>query len=599
MAHRALPCLVSLLMACGGASGARVGDQGAPDVTFPDSSADAWDVTPADDGQRPEDTADGTAELPDEASEPVEANDGAEPAPDLADEADAPPESAEKVVISELMLIPLAERGQYVEITNVGDHDVDLDGWSLDLGTGAFHLSGVPGEVVLAPGKLVVAGQTALSDQNGFAHVVVEWPVSFSLPPPQGTLVLRDKSGAEADRATWSWADGLIPVGRSLERTDLTGPGAIDHWRAAPSLITFLDETGLYAGARGSPGRPNPVIVDGPAVVPNSDGQQVHVASPAELHRFEVAVTAGDLVAFEADVDRVSGDLDTFLGMLRSDEFVTDVTYDDQIGYDFLVYWRPDKSGPVTLQVQADFFSLFEAADVTARACVADALAIDVPADGLIMVAGDKRPVTARAAFTRCPDAARWDLADADVEWASTDDGVARVEGGALVAVGGGKAVVSATFHGGSGDLAGTFPVVVGQPTPNETCDLATDVSAGGTFQGTTIGAGDDYSAHGCIFASITGPDLVYSFRSEVAATFRFTVTPAGQFDPILYVLDACPPVGDCLDGTMLFGPGQPDTLDFDAAAGTTYYLVVDGALGDSGVFSLEVSPGWTGGGAS
>jgi len=102
----------------------------------------------------------------------------------------------------------------------------------------------------------------------------------------------------------------------------------------------------------------------------------------------------------------------------------------------------------------------------------------------------------------------------------------------------------------------------------------------------------DDYDPHGCLGALYTGPDLVYSFSSATAGTWKFTVTPMWDYNPILYVFDSCPPAGNCADGTMLMGKGQPETLQFDAQANKTYYLFVDGDLtsgDDNGTFTLKV----------
>ncbi len=129
----------------------------------------------------------------------------------------------------------------------------------------------------------------------------------------------------------------------------------------------------------------------------------------------------------------------------------------------------------------------------------------------------------------------------------------------------------------------------------------APDVTAGGSFLGSTFTATDDYSVagSGCPSGgSASGRDVAYLVSPPVTRTYRVVVTPldrvlpdAGvvRFDPMLYVQMSCG-AGACLAGTILNGVGQPEDVTFTVMAGQTAYLVVDGELASRGDFQLDVS---------
>lgn len=128
-----------------------------------------------------------------------------------------------------------------------------------------------------------------------------------------------------------------------------------------------------------------------------------------------------------------------------------------------------------------------------------------------------------------------------------------------------------------------------------DTCDVAIDATAGGTWDNqSTTDATDDYdspvSADNCPSGSVSGKDEVYAVSPTDTTTYEVTVTPAGAtFDPFLYVRADCAAEA-CIDGTVFNGPGQPETLTFDAPGGQTSYIIVDGELGSEGDYSLTVT---------
>lgn len=123
-------------------------------------------------------------------------------------------------------------------------------------------------------------------------------------------------------------------------------------------------------------------------------------------------------------------------------------------------------------------------------------------------------------------------------------------------------------------------------------CLGAIAIAVGDTLDGTTVGAGDDLEPGGshCPSASADGNDVLYQFHAETSGTFRFEVMPTGSsFDPMLYVVADC--VGSaCVDGTVLNGPGERETLDVTASAGDDVFLVVDGELFSEGAYRLSLA---------
>jgi hypothetical protein len=133
-----------------------------------------------------------------------------------------------------------------------------------------------------------------------------------------------------------------------------------------------------------------------------------------------------------------------------------------------------------------------------------------------------------------------------------------------------------------------------------DTCDLAPDVTAGGRFTGTTNGFTDDYSVSGAgcpTGGAASGRDVAYRLSPPVAGMYTVRVTPvpatladggSNRFDPMLVVQRACGQLG-CVIGTILNGPGDPESVTFAVGAGETMFIVVDGELGSRGEFELEV----------
>ena len=126
-----------------------------------------------------------------------------------------------------------------------------------------------------------------------------------------------------------------------------------------------------------------------------------------------------------------------------------------------------------------------------------------------------------------------------------------------------------------------------------DTCGVAFDVTAGATLVGeSTFDAVDNYSppiGMGCPSGgAASGRDRVYVVAPSTSTTYRVTVTPAADFDPMLYLFTVCDFSSGCIDGTVLNGVGVPESLTFTATAGSIY-IVVDGELASRGSYDLSV----------
>lgn len=124
-------------------------------------------------------------------------------------------------------------------------------------------------------------------------------------------------------------------------------------------------------------------------------------------------------------------------------------------------------------------------------------------------------------------------------------------------------------------------------------CEQAIDVSEGIVLENeTTVGGPEtqDADGEGCPSGRISGPERFYVVQPEVATNYRVRVEPADvSFDPMIYVRSSCE-TSVCLDGTVFNGPGDPETLSFEAPAGVASYIIVDGQLLSEGGYRLEVT---------
>ncbi|MCA9631019.1 MAG: pre-peptidase C-terminal domain-containing protein, partial [Myxococcales bacterium] len=107
------------------------------------------------------------------------------------------------------------------------------------------------------------------------------------------------------------------------------------------------------------------------------------------------------------------------------------------------------------------------------------------------------------------------------------------------------------------------------------------------SLTGTTAGATADLT--GSCGSTGSARDVVYAFTADVDGRLLISVDPEDSFDAVLYVRESTCASNEieCQDGPSA---GGVETVEIWATAGTTYYAVVDGYLGDSGAFTLDAS---------
>jgi hypothetical protein len=159
----------------------------------------------------------------------------------------------------------------------------------------------------------------------------------------------------------------------------------------------------------------------------------------------------------------------------------------------------------------------------------------------------------------------------------------------------GGTMYIYVDSHGAGTAGAYSLNVYLNGVVPNDECWQAIDVSAGGTYSGTTVCARNFVDVtDDCIDYATSGPEAVYSIYVNDGDTLDLTLTPTTDWDPALYVISDCyDPVNSCIGGADAGFTGDPEvaTLTFDCAG--YYYIMADsfyssGSLSE-GDFDLDV----------
>jgi hypothetical protein len=149
----------------------------------------------------------------------------------------------------------------------------------------------------------------------------------------------------------------------------------------------------------------------------------------------------------------------------------------------------------------------------------------------------------------------------------------------------------TATAHG-----AYTLTASPGVPLPpGDNCASPLPLTVGAGVTGDTTDASDDVELDGaatsCPDSLGQGNDLVYTFTPPASGRYTFTLTSTGTARPVLYVVPSCVKgaVSHCLGGHAPDKDGVPATATLSLSSGRDYTVVVDGASGDMGPFTLEV----------
>jgi hypothetical protein len=128
----------------------------------------------------------------------------------------------------------------------------------------------------------------------------------------------------------------------------------------------------------------------------------------------------------------------------------------------------------------------------------------------------------------------------------------------------------------------------------NDTCAGAVTLEGlSGAVSGDTRGAQDDYSMSAqnlCTRDNTLSPEVVYAIQADAGVPLTFTLTPTLGWDASLYLVTGCDDVeGSCVAGQ---DGALTETLSYTPSQSGLLYLVVDGANGETGPFTLEWSVG-------
>jgi cysteine-rich repeat protein len=126
---------------------------------------------------------------------------------------------------------------------------------------------------------------------------------------------------------------------------------------------------------------------------------------------------------------------------------------------------------------------------------------------------------------------------------------------------------------------------------PGDVCPgqpIALDAGKEVVLEGDTALATSNYKGENACEVALNTKDLVYSVVPKQGGTLTATLQPV--FDGVLYAR-----VASCTNGMQVacadnsYYAGGPETIVFDAVAGTKYSLFVDGYAGDAGSFELTL----------
>ncbi len=132
-------------------------------------------------------------------------------------------------------------------------------------------------------------------------------------------------------------------------------------------------------------------------------------------------------------------------------------------------------------------------------------------------------------------------------------------------------------------------------PTPpaNDQCAGAVAITCASSTVGTTINATTTNDATvSCNGETVDAPGVWYTFTSAIAQSVTIdTDNATTNFDTKIHVYTAtgCGGPFTCVAGDDDAGAGTTSLVSFAATAGTTYYVLVNGASGATGNFALDV----------
>jgi len=217
------------------------------------------------------------------------------------------PERVDTLIINEIMVNPAAvpdEQGEWIELYNPTDHDIDLTGWTLTTASGRRHTVAPQGSLVIRGRDFLVLGRNADIATNGGVPVAYAYQ-GLTLRNDGDVLILLDPQGREIDRVAYGpGADLPTPEGASLALIDPTlDNGAAANWCVAT--------TPLRDGDHGTPAKPNDCLTavvsptPRPNVIPIPEIQRTDDPSGDSPYVGRVVVTEGVVTGVFDNGERV------------------------------------------------------------------------------------------------------------------------------------------------------------------------------------------------------------------------------------------------------------------------------------------------------
>ncbi len=177
--------------------------------------------------------------------------------------AETPPPVVEltDIIITEIMQNPAAVSdgsGEWFELYNSTDADIDLNGWTIADNDSDSHVINNGSPLVIPAGAYLVLGNNADSNTNGGAPVAYSYGSDMFLSNSSDELIVLDGGLTEVDRVEWdNGATFPDPTGASMSLAALNLDNALgENW------CTSVTPFGI--GDRGTPGSENSCV----AVIP-------------------------------------------------------------------------------------------------------------------------------------------------------------------------------------------------------------------------------------------------------------------------------------------------------------------------------------------
>ena len=162
--------------------------------------------------------------------------------------------SAGDLVITEVMVWPSEVEwtyGQWIEITNVSGHEVDLQGLPI---TGYDRFEIAASQIVADGGRLVVGGSTS-KGLNGGAAVDISWGSAWIIGEGEGLRLTLGEDSDVIDRVQlndsrdWEWGASISLEPTLTDATDNDNPSS---WCASASVFGWAGMLGTPGGANDS-----------------------------------------------------------------------------------------------------------------------------------------------------------------------------------------------------------------------------------------------------------------------------------------------------------------------------------------------------------